>query len=352
VTDSSAHAPGRLPQLDALRATAAVFVLLFHYDLLFAQAPTFQHAWMAVDFFFLLSGFVLSAGVSHRCHDLASGMAFVVERIGRLWPVMAVGTAIGLGVAQLDHSLSQTLMLNVVLALLFIPGWTPREGIFPLNAPQWSLMFELIANVVHALFLWRLRTRMLVIVAAASWLGLAAVAYSKGEIAYGPMCPGWHLAALRIGYAYTLGCVMGRHHQQIARWIKAPWWASLVLLGLLLVRPGREQFIDGWWDLATLLMFPLVLVLGLSARPPRALHRPMCLAGAASWPLYAFHDPLLHAAQSLGNKGLVAPDLAAPGAMILAIALAYYIGPSRLARGIKLPLRRRSAPVTTQLANA
>jgi peptidoglycan/LPS O-acetylase OafA/YrhL len=346
VNDSPAASSARLPQLDALRATAAVFVLLYHYDMAFVDHPTFQHGWMAVDFFFLLSGFVLSAAVGHRCHDLRSGLTFVAERIGRLWPIMAVGTLIGFAVLLAYQGANAGLLLNLGLALLFIPGWTVAQSIFPLNAPQWSLMFELVANAVHALFFSRLRTRMLLILAGTSWLGLAAVAYSKGEIAYGPMCPGWQIAVLRIGFAYTVGCAMGRYHEQIARRFKAPWWVSISLLSLLLLRPGREQLIDGAWDLATLLAFPLVLALGVSARPPRALQRPMSVAGAASWPLYAFHDPMLHLAMLLTAKGVVTQSVAAPLAALLAIALAFYVGPSRLAKGIKLPLMR---PRTTGL---
>ena len=317
-------------------------MLLYHYDLAFGDVPVFQHAWMAVDFFFLLSGFVLTAGVGHRCHDARSGLTFVAERIGRLWPVMAVGSAIGFAVAWWDQGLTRGVMTSLALALLLIPSLTPRAGIFPLNGPQWSLMFELIANAVHALVFWRLRTRMLLIVAGVSWLGLVAVAYSKGEMAYGPMCPGWQLAIPRIGYAYTLGCVMGRHSSQIVRLVKAPWWVPMLLLGLLLLRPGREQLIDGGWDVATLLAFPMVLALSLSARPPRKLHQAMSIAGAASWPLYAFHRPILDAAKSVAATGLVAQGVAAPLALVLAIVLALYVGPSRLAKGFKLrsPIRR------------
>lgn len=327
-------------------------MLLFHYDLAFGEVPIFQHAWIAVDFFFLLSGFVLSAGVGHRCLDMRTGLTFVAERIGRLWPIMAFGTVIGFCVAWADDGLTHGILASLALALFFIPNLTPREGIFPLNAPQWSLLFELIANTLHALFFWRLRTRMLLIIAGTSWLGLAAVAYSKGEIAYGPMCPGWQIAVLRIGYAYTLGCVMGRHLGGLVRFARTPWWVPMLLLGILLVRPGREQLVDGGWDLVTLLAFPLVLALAVSAHPPRILHKPMRIAGAASWPLYAFHSPMLDAAQSLVTRGVVSQSIVAPLAVALAIALALYVGPSRLAKGIKLPLAKRRSPGGVVLAGA
>jgi peptidoglycan/LPS O-acetylase OafA/YrhL len=162
VIHSAAPVPERLPQLDALRAIAAVFVLLFHYDTAFGGLTLFQHSQLAVDFFFLLSGFVLSAGVERGCYDLVSGAGFIIERIGRLWPMMAAGSIIGLAATVFDGA-SFASGSTLLLALLFIPGRTPREAIFPLNGAQWSLLFELIANAAHALILWRLRTRMLLL---------------------------------------------------------------------------------------------------------------------------------------------------------------------------------------------
>ena len=350
--DSPASAPARLPQLDALRAIAAVFVLLYHYDYAFGGLAIFQHAQLAVDFLFLLSGLVLSAGVDHRCGNSRSGVRFVAERIGRLWPIMAVGTLMGFTVVWFGHGLTRGTLTTLALALLFIPGRTPREGIFPLNPPQWSLLFELIANAVHALLFWRLRTRMLLILAGVSWLALAAVGYAKGEIAYGPMYPGWQIGVLRIGYAYTLGCAMGRHAPQIARLVRVPWWMPMIALCLLLTRPGREQLLDGVWDAMTLLAFPLVLAASLAEMPPRTLYRTMCISGAASWPLYAFHSPILEAAKAFAGRGIVSPNVAGPVAAALAVALALVVGPSRLAKGIRLPRLKRYPAGARRLANA
>jgi peptidoglycan/LPS O-acetylase OafA/YrhL len=313
------------------------------------------HAQLAVDFFFLLSGFVLSTGVEQRCHDARTGMRFFAERIGRLWPVMAVASMTGFAVATIAGSPAVG-WTTLALALLFVPGRTPRESIFPLNGAQWSLMFELIANAIHALILWRLRTRLLVVLAGISWFAMAAVAYNKGEIAYGPVAPGWQLGVLRVSFAYTLGCSMGRHTGGIARLpriSKAPWWAAVLLLCLILLRPGREQLIDGWWDLMTLLLFPLVLALALGAPPPPALRKPMCIAGAASWPLYALHGPLLNAAKALAEHGVLSESIGAPIAAVLVVALSFMIGPSRLAKGIRLPLSRADrTPFTAALASA
>jgi peptidoglycan/LPS O-acetylase OafA/YrhL len=252
----------------------------------------------------------------------------------------ALGSAIGFAVAMFDGALFAS-WTTLILALLFIPGRTPRESIFPLNGAQWSLLFELIANATHALILWRLRTRMLVVLAGVSWLALATVAYDKGEIAYGPMAPGWQLGILRIGFAYAAGCAMGRHARNIARIVKAPWWLAALVLCLALIRPGREQMIDGWGDLITLLVFPLVLALALCARPPRALHKPMCIAGAASWPLYALHLPILNGAKALAAHGVLAQSIGAPIAAVLAITLSLLLGPSRLGKGIRIPLHGR-----------
>jgi peptidoglycan/LPS O-acetylase OafA/YrhL len=167
------------------------------------------------------------------------------------------------------------------------------------------------------------------------------VAYDTGEIAYGPMAPGWQLGILRIGFAYAAGCAMGRHARDIARIVKAPWWLSALVLCLALIRPGREQMIDGLGDLVTLLVFPLVLALSLYARPPRALHKWMGIAGAASWPLYALHLPILNMAIALVAHGVLAQSVCAPIAVSSTIVLSLLVGPSRLAKGFCLRLRTR-----------
>lgn len=81
----------RFEALDAWRGICALLVVLFHFCFIFAS-PLMGHrlvsnAYLCVDFFFVLSGFVVCHAYRHRLADGASWMTFVVRRFGRLWPL-------------------------------------------------------------------------------------------------------------------------------------------------------------------------------------------------------------------------------------------------------------------------
>lgn len=321
---------------------AAVFVLLYHWHIVFGGLQLFRHAELAVDFFFLLSGYVLSCGVERNCSDTGDGLIFLAQRIARLWPIMAIGTGLGFVVACYRDGPTPDVLTSLAMGLLFVPGMRARELIFPLNGPQWSLLIELIANAAHGLLLWRLRTRMLCLIAIVFWLCLAWVAHMKGEIGLGPTYPGWQIGLLRVGFAYTLGTVLARHSAGLVKRLRAPWWLPALVLGLLLTRPGRSDGLDGWGDLLTLLAFAPVLAFSLAAHPPAALRQALRAAGAASWPLYAFHIPLFDAAKLIAAKGVMPQNVAASIAVMLAIGLAMAVGSSRIVKGIALPSRSQA----------
>ncbi len=335
-----------MPLLDAMRALAALLVLLFHVDVIFGGLPLFRHTELAVDFFFMLSGFVLTASVEGKQREGHAATGFIVARIGRLWPMMALGSVIGLGTAWMRGVDSQALALSFTLALLLMPSMVVRSPIFPLNGPQWSLLLELIANVAHALVLRRLPTRMLLVLSASAWLMLSEIAGMKGEMTFGPMYPGWQLGILRIGYAYTLGCVIARLAPAIIARIRAPWWLPLALLAVLLIGPGRAPAPNGLLDMAVLLAFGPVLIIAIAADPPEGLHPAMRRAGAASWPLYALHVPLMDGANTLAVKGVLPPSLAPVAAIVLTLVAAMVLANSRIAKGFTRSKRQpsRAAP--------
>lgn len=307
-------------------------MLLFHYHAVFGGLPLMRHGELAVDFFFMLSGFVLSAGVDREAPGLQGSARFMLARIGRLWPIMALGILAGLFVAWMNAELPSQWPLALLLALLFIPYRQDRAPIFPLDGPQWSLMLELIANVAHVLVLRRLSTPALLLIAALSWLSLAALAQAKGAITFGPMNPGWQLGVLRIGYAYTLGCIIARHHHRIA-W-RLPWWTPALLLTALLIGPARDVGPAGWFDALTLLAFAGVLVSALNAHPPAAWHRALTLAGAASWPLYAFHMPAFELARWIAAQEFAPLTWAAPATVLVVLGVSIAVAASPLAKGI------------------
>ena len=196
-TDSKPH----YEILDGLRGVAALVVIWYHVFEGFATSPLdqkFNHGYLAVDFFFILSGFVVGYAYDDRwrkrpgnASGVCGGMGikdFLKRRLVRLHPMVMLGAVLGAvtfliqGSVQWDgtHVPFGAVMLAMLLGMFLIPAYpgAPYEvrgnnEMYPLNGPSWSLFFEYIGNILYALVLRRLSTRSLAVVVAVSGLGLA-----------------------------------------------------------------------------------------------------------------------------------------------------------------------------------
>ncbi len=136
----------RFVTLDALRGAGAVTVMAGHAGpLLGGYTPPLYY--LAVDMFFVLSGFV----ISHAYDDkMAAGMRpleFLRARVKRLYPIYLVGLLLGLVSVLFSnpHALSLTQAALTFFCGLFAlpsPPMEPLGALFPLNGPYWSLFFE------------------------------------------------------------------------------------------------------------------------------------------------------------------------------------------------------------------
>ena len=180
--------------LDGLRGVAALLVVFYHIfeGLSFAAGgtliTTINHGYLAVDFFFILSGFVIGYAYDDRWKRNMTLGNFFTRRLIRLHPMIIMGTIIGAitfciqGSVQWDgsHVATSAVMLALLAAMFFIPAY-PGAGydvrgngeMFSLNGPSWSLFFEYIGNILYALFIHRLSNRGLAILVALSGIGLA-----------------------------------------------------------------------------------------------------------------------------------------------------------------------------------
>ena len=152
-------------RLDGLRGIAALVVVWYHLFEGFATSPIDQrcnHGYLAVDFFFLLSGFVLSYAYDGRLRSISAAQrlsfgSFLRRRIIRLHPMLLLGLVWGAvafvlqGSVQWDGTAVSSICVIIALltSLVLIPAWPgcPTEvrgngEIFPLNGPMWSLFFE------------------------------------------------------------------------------------------------------------------------------------------------------------------------------------------------------------------
>lgn len=278
----------RLVQLDGLRGIAALAVALYHVQNLFGVRIWFGRAYLFVDMFFLLSGFVLT--LTWRPND--KPISFFVRRICRLWPMMATAVTLGAAVhftlGDLGH-----LGLLVVLALACCPLLHQSGLAFPLNGPQWSLSWELIANLLHGLALQRLPLRPLMILTASMGATLAVSIIVYGENTFGPNGTNWALALLRVGWSYPLGMCMARIYTSrtwklIVRWqVALPLALGINMLASLIPNPA---FAD---TVFVIVLMPGIFCLAISAESSRGDHRILSALGSISFPLYAVHIPVL-----------------------------------------------------------
>ncbi len=308
--------------LDGLRGVAALLVVWYHLFEAFATNPVdqrFNHGYLAVDFFFLLSGFVIGYAYDERWGRGLRMRDFIKRRLIRLHPMVVLGALLGAAAFFVQGSVrwnGEPVSTGMVLAallcgLLLIPAW-PGAGhevrgngeMYPLNGPSWSLFFEYLGNLLYMLLLRRLPTRWLTLLVALT--GAALAAFAIGDLSgYGHLGVGWTLAGsnfpggmLRLLFAFPAGLLLARRFRPVR--IRGAFWLCSLSLAVLLAMPyvGSEQnhLFNGLYDtLSTLLLFPLLLWLGASGHATDAATARICgFLGDISYPLYMVHYPSMY----------------------------------------------------------
>lgn len=339
------HAPARLPLLDGLRTVAAIGVMLYHAPELFGDTRLFTRTYLFVDLFFLLSGFVLTLSAEPKMARGLGTSGFMKARIIRLWPMMALGCLAAAGVFATQATTGEVFAL-LVLGMLMIPHLGSNVAIFPLNAPQWSLVWELVANLFHGLVLRHLKDRELLLLAGISGLALLWAIFHAGWNGSGPNADTWWLAAPRVAWSYVLGIWMARRWlvrkpKPLAHWLFALFTplAALMLLPWLPLSLARGDV------LVSVVVLPALFWIAATAEPPASVAPLLLRLGALSYPIYALHAPIFlgfHFLQEGWITRLSAVALTLVAAQLVALA-----GP-RLRRALAglLSARRTTAPAT------
>ena len=347
------HTP-RYATLDGIRGIAAAAVLLFHGGLLMGSPWMVGHGALAVDVFFAMSGFVVERAYGTRLRAGWSREAFAAARLVRLYPLYLVGTLLGLAL-QLCLSASPGrpvelggLALATLAGAFLIPLFRGGDRqMFPLDAPCWSLLIEVLANAGFAAMpRWREGLLAAGVVAAAA--SLLAAGLGGVPLLLGGTSEHMWVDVTRGAFGFGSGMLISRAEARggldgLRGRRTAP--AMLALLGLMLVPRGPA---DTWLDPLAILMCPAVVALAIvQARPSERLSRLCAGAGALSYPLYILHAPLLKLAADLTPKvgGAASAERcmavwAAMGfSLALALAAARWLEPA-----MKWASRRGAAP--------
>src|SRR5271168_2404020 len=297
--------------LDGLRGSAAFLIVIFHlFNYSFGWDTSLslvRHAYLAVDFFFGLSGFVVAYAYDDRWTRMTM-LQFFRIRLIRLHPLVLIGATLGLLGYLFDpfskagnHTDAPMLLLAYITSLLLLPSPTVggrHNESQALNGPAWSLMQEYLGNIAYALILRRLRALTLAIILGLSGLLLIWVANVKGSLDGGWGYPEIWMAPLRL----TVSFVMGLWLYRIQGRIRRPKIGLLVLSMLLVVIFQAPKFpnagglsFNGLYDAACVLfLFPLIIICGAHSDAGAGMMRLCKFSGRLSYPLYITHIPFVY----------------------------------------------------------
>jgi len=342
-------APRAFAALDGLRGVAAVFVAMRHS--VFFHGLGVHGGYMAVDLFFVLSGFVIAHAYERRLEAGLSPWRFIVLRYARLWPVYLIGAVLGLIAAWL-HALAPRDAMNAAqvietapFALAMLPGPPIKPMLYPVDAVAWSLALELAINAVYA-FAWKPLRRPAVLAAT---LALSALALIGAVAWFGTLDIGfeWRNAiggVPRVVYSFTAGLALHRLHQAGVGRYAAPAWIWVALLAMVFVAQLDSVIAP---LVCALALFPL-FVFGAAGgvQPGPRLARLFLALGAMSYPLYAIHKPLGSLAVLAARR--YAPALmSAPPVLVGIPYILLVIGLSlAIERFYDLPVRRWLSALT------
>lgn len=281
--------------MDGLRGVAALMVVAFHTR---AGADLLPGAYLAVDMFFALSGFVLAHTSVSKLANLRSALPFLVKRIIRLYPLYAIGLVLGVFAytytSQIDANFwPSALAINLALNAAFLPSLPAYEiyhwAAYPINPPAWSLAFEIFVNVVLGLTAFLLTTHRL-----SAIIALSAIAFIASSLILGSL-GGSTLSTFlggfpRVIFSFFVGIAVYRIWASGVMQFSVPWWVSIGGLVFLLSFPVPAPY-RLFGDLAVvLLIFPAILATATGTQSLPILQ----FFGRISYAVYIVHMPIMH----------------------------------------------------------
>lgn len=338
--------------LDGLRGVAAIIVVAFHIFEAFAGGNRFKqiinHGYLAVDFFFLLSGFVVAYAYDDRWGKMTQ-WEFYKRRLIRLQPMVIMGMIIGaifyyfqasdILFPQIAGMPVWKLILTMIIGFTLLPippsmeirGWGEMH---PLDGPAWSLFFEYIANILYALFFRKFSNKV---------MGIFVLIFAGMLINYtvfgpkGDVIGGWslNLEQMNVGftrllYPFFAGILLSRLGKLIH--IKGAFWVCSLLITVILCVPriGDENslWMNGIYEsVCIILLFPLIVSIGAGGEIKNPFSLKICqLLGNISYPIYITHYPLIYwyTAWVVDNKVPIADGyLLGIGVLMASIVMAY-----------------------------
>lgn len=289
--------------LDGLRGVAAIAIVIFHFMefVIPDYADSFiAHAYLAVDFFFCLSGFVLAYAYDNRIKKLGT-WEFFKMRLIRLQPMVVIGAILGLLTFLLDpfhhfyaiYGFKDTVFM--FLSSCFMIPWPMMperyNNLFYFNPPTWSLFWEYIANIFYAIILFKLQKKVILVLTIVSAVALIYTARQFSNLSIGWGAENWIGGGARLAYSFLAGILVYR-----SKWVIESSFGFLTLAFLLMLAFLIPYVKDLNWIIEPLIVifyFPFLISLGAGASSSKRLKPLSKFLGEISYPLYMVHYPFL-----------------------------------------------------------
>lgn len=334
--------------LNGLRGLAAVVVVIFHFmEIIITDFSNnfISHGYLAVDFFFCLSGFVITYAYDNRIAGMGL-KTFIKLRLIRLQPLVIIGSVLGLLTFLFDpycnlyaiYGFKETAFIFIT-SIFLIPYPVVSErffNLFNLNAPSWSLFWEYVANLVYATILFKATKKVLAPLVLLAAAGIFYVGWHSGSLVGGWSGSTFFDGLARISFSFLMGMLIFRSNWIIKN--KLGLLGMSVLLLLAFLTPYNDHW--NWLIEPTLVVFyfPLVVSLGAGASLASKHHKINKFSGDISYPLYMTHYPFMWIFASY--VAVAEPSIAhlrcvIPISVISLISLAYLVFKS-----LDFPIRR------------
>ena len=339
---------GEIRSIQALRAIAALFVVVYHTTILWQDKAGLPVRWengnAGVDQFFVVSGFIMVYKSGRLRTKASSWHGFIVARLVRVVPMYWLTTAAKLvSIAAVPSLVLHTVTTpwNIVASFLFVPSLDGAGFMKPVLVVGWTLSFEMMFYVAFAAALLFTADPLVVVAPAMAALALLYTAHQAD----------WPPAASLadpIVLEFVLGMIVGRLtlRGKLSRLPMAVAFAGLVV-GLLCVAlvptSGSWQRVSIWGVASAI---TLTSVVRLDPWLGSRISAWIVLAGEASYSLYLTHTfalPVVGAALvRIGLRGYLLGGVMIPAciASTAILAIATY-------RWIETPLTRWLQNVTS-----
>ena len=289
--------------LDGLRGLAAIVVVVFHFmEIIIADLSNnfISHGFLAVDFFFCLSGFVIAYAYDSRIPGMPL-KTFIKLRLIRLQPLVIIGSILGLLTFMFDpysdlyavYGFKETALIFITSVFLIpYPVVTERYfNLFNLNAPSWSLFWEYVANLLYATVLFKASKKVLPSLVLLAAIGVFYVGWNSGNLLGGWSGGTFFDGLARISFSFLMGMLIFRANLIIKN--KLGLLVMCVLLMLAFLTPYNENWSWIIEPIIVVFYFPLLVSLGAGASLVSKHQKINTLSGEISYPLYMTHYPFM-----------------------------------------------------------